>query len=63
MFNLKNIKEVECKEKYRVEISNRFADLEELDTVMGINTLWKTIRKSKKILAKKVGYHELKRSM
>jgi hypothetical protein len=31
-FNLKKLNEVEVKEQYRVEISNRFAALENLDT-------------------------------
>jgi hypothetical protein len=30
-FNLKKVNEVEGKEKYRVEVSNRFAALEDLD--------------------------------
>jgi hypothetical protein len=30
-FNLKKLNEVESKEQYRVEVSNRFAALEELD--------------------------------
>jgi hypothetical protein len=30
-FNNKKLNKVECKEQYRVEISNRFADLENLD--------------------------------
>jgi hypothetical protein len=32
-FNLKNLNEVEGKEQYRVEISNRFAVLENLETL------------------------------
>jgi hypothetical protein len=31
-FNLKNLNEVQGKEQYRLEISNRFAGLENLDT-------------------------------
>jgi hypothetical protein len=31
-FNLKKLSEVEGKERYRVEISNRFAALKNLDT-------------------------------
>jgi hypothetical protein len=31
MFNLKKLNEVECKEQYRVEISDRLAVLENLD--------------------------------
>jgi hypothetical protein len=60
-FNLKKSKEVEVKEQYRVEISNRFAALEDLDTEVDISRAWETIRESIKILAKEsLGYHELK---
>jgi hypothetical protein len=37
-FNLKQLNKVEAKEQYRVEISNRFAALENLDTEADINT-------------------------
>jgi hypothetical protein len=46
-FNLKTLNEVEGKEKYRVETSNRFAALEDLDTEVEINTIWETIREYK----------------
>jgi hypothetical protein len=36
-FNLKNLNEVEVKEQYRVEISNRFAALENLDIEEDVN--------------------------
>jgi hypothetical protein len=36
-FNLKKINEVEGEEQYRVEISNRFAALENSDTDMDVN--------------------------
>jgi hypothetical protein len=48
-FNLKNFNVVEDKEKYRVEVSNRFAALEDLDAEVEINTIWETIRKNIKI--------------
>jgi hypothetical protein len=61
-FNLKKLKEVEVKEQYRVEISNRFAALEDSDTEVDINRAWETIRESIKISAKEsLGYHELKK--
>jgi hypothetical protein len=60
-FNLKKLNEVEGKEKYRVEVSNRFAALEDLDAKVEINTIWETIRKNIKISTKEsVGYYELK---
>jgi hypothetical protein len=36
MFSLKNLNKVEGKEKYHVEISNRFAALEDLNTEVEI---------------------------
>jgi hypothetical protein len=51
-FNLKMLNDVEGKEKYRVEVSNRFAALEDLDAEVGINTIWETIRENIKISAK-----------
>jgi hypothetical protein len=36
-FNLKKLNDVEGKEQYRVEISNRFSALENLDTEVDIN--------------------------
>jgi hypothetical protein len=43
-FNLKTLNKVEGKEQYCVEISNRFAALENLDTEVDINRAWETIR-------------------
>jgi hypothetical protein len=51
-FNLKKLNEVEGKEQYHVEVSNRFAALEDLDTEVGINSAWETIRENFKISAK-----------
>jgi hypothetical protein len=52
---------VEGKDQYHVEISNRFAALENLDADMGINTSWETIRENINISAKySLGYYELK---
>jgi hypothetical protein len=45
-FDLKKLNEVEGKEKYHVEISNRFAALEDLDTEVEIKTIWETIREN-----------------
>jgi hypothetical protein len=58
-FNLKKLNDLEGKEKYRVEVSNRFAALEDLDAEVEINTIWETIRENIKISAKEsLGYHE-----
>jgi hypothetical protein len=52
---------LEDKEKYRVDVSNRFVALEDLDAEVEINTIWETIRKNIKISAKEsLGYYELK---
>jgi hypothetical protein len=61
-FNLKKLNEVEGEEQYRVEISNRFAALENLDTEVDINKVWETIRENIKISAKdSLGYYVLKK--
>jgi hypothetical protein len=51
-FNLKKLNEVEGKEQYPVEVSNRFATLEELDAEVEINSSWETIIVNIKISAK-----------
>jgi hypothetical protein len=43
-FNLKKLSDVEGKEQFRVEVSNRFAALEDLDAELEINSAWETIR-------------------
>jgi hypothetical protein len=54
--------EAEGKEQFRVEVSNRFAALEDLDAEVEINSAWETIRKNIKILAEdSVGYYESKK--
>jgi transcription elongation factor GreA-like protein len=45
MFNLKKLNEIEGKEQYWVELSNRFAALESLDGDVVIHRTWGTIRK------------------
>jgi hypothetical protein len=57
-FNLKKFNEVEGKEKYCVEVSNRFAALQDLDAEVEINTIWETIRENITISAKEtLGYY------
>jgi hypothetical protein len=48
-FNLKKLYEVEDKEQYRVEVSNRFAALEDVNAEVEINSAWETIRGNVKI--------------
>jgi hypothetical protein len=51
-FNLEKFCEVEGKERYCVEISNRVAALENLDTEGDVNKAWETIRQNINISAK-----------
>jgi hypothetical protein len=56
-YNLKKLNDVEDKEQFRVEVSNRFAAMEDLDTEVEINSAWETIRENIKISAKgSLGY-------
>jgi hypothetical protein len=45
-FNLKKLNELEGKEQFRVEVSNRFAALEDFDTEVEINSAWEMIREN-----------------
>jgi hypothetical protein len=51
-FNLKKLNKLEGKEQFCVEVSNRCAALEDLDTEVEINSAWETIRENIKISAK-----------
>jgi hypothetical protein len=53
-FNLKKLNEVEGNEKCRVEVSNRFAALEDSEAEVKINGVWGTIRETIKFQAKRV---------
>jgi hypothetical protein len=58
---LKKLDNVEVKEKYQVEISNRYAASESLDESFDINNGWESNRENIKISAKEnLGYHRLK---
>jgi hypothetical protein len=60
-FSLKKLNEVEGKVKNHVEVSNRFASLEDLKAVVEINTIWEIIRGDIKISVKEsLVYYELK---
>jgi phosphomevalonate kinase len=61
-FYFKKLNDVEVKEQFRVEVSNRFAALEDLDTEVEINSAWETIREYIKISAKEsLRYFESKK--
>jgi RNAse (barnase) inhibitor barstar len=53
-FSLEKFNEVESKEQYRVEFSNRFASLENLGAELDINRSWETIRNNIKSSVKRV---------
>jgi hypothetical protein len=61
-FNLRKLREMEVRKQYQIEITNRFAALENLTGDDDINRAWENIkgiiRKSTK---KSLGLHELKR--
>jgi hypothetical protein len=60
-FILEKLNLAERKEQFPVEVSNRFAALEELDAKVEINSAWETIRENINISAKEsLGYFELK---
>jgi hypothetical protein len=62
MLNLKELNEVVGNEQYRVEVSNRFAALEDFDAEVEISSAWETIRENITISAKEsLGYFELKK--
>jgi hypothetical protein len=46
-FNLKKLNEVEGKEQYCVDVSNRFEALEDLDAEVEINSAWEMMREHK----------------
>jgi hypothetical protein len=59
-FSLKKLNELEGKEQFRIEVSNRFAALEDLNPKVEINSDCKTIRENIKTSAKeRLGYLEL----
>jgi 50S ribosomal subunit-associated GTPase HflX len=61
-FNLKKLSEVEGKEQFCVEVSNKFAALENLDSEVKINSGWEMIRENIEISAKEsLGHFELKK--
>jgi hypothetical protein len=62
MFNFKQLNDVEGEEQFCVEVSNRFAALEDLDAEVETNSAWETIREHIKISVKEsVRYFELKK--
>ncbi|KAJ4451547.1 hypothetical protein ANN_03013 [Periplaneta americana] len=64
-FNIPKLNDEETKQKYQIEISNRFAALASFDEVeekLDINSVWENIRDNIKIAAgQSIGYYETKK--
>ena len=60
-FNLRKLNELEVKKEYQIEITNRFAALEDLNDDEDVNRTWENIKENIKTSAKEsLGLHELK---
>jgi hypothetical protein len=60
-FNLRNLNELEVRKQYQIEITNRFAALENLDNDGNINRAWENVKESIQTLAREsLGLHESK---
>jgi hypothetical protein len=57
-FDLKKLDGIDVKEKYQVEVSNRFAALECLDESFDINNAWGSIRENIKASTKENPWHQ-----
>ena len=58
-FDLRKLNELEVKEKYQIEITNKFAALESLNVDDDVNRAWENIKENVKTSAKKsLGLHE-----
>jgi hypothetical protein len=63
-FNLKELNELEGKEKYSIAISNRFTHLEDLDAEVLVTSVWETIRENINISTKNIlGYYKVKHKL
>jgi hypothetical protein len=60
-FNIKNLNEVRGQGKYCIEVSNRFAALEDLNAEEEFNSAWETTREIITISAKKTAGYELRK--
>jgi len=62
-FNLRKLNEPEVREQYQIEITNRFAALENLKDDEDVNRTWENIKENIQILAKQsLVLHELKQN-
>ena len=62
-FNLRKLNEPEVREKYQIEITNRFAALENSDDDEDVNRNWENIKENIQTSAKEsLGLHEVKQN-
>jgi len=62
-FNLSKLNEPEVREHYQIEITNRFAALENLNDEEDVNRTWENIKEDIQTSAKEsLGLHELKQN-
>jgi rubrerythrin len=62
-FNLRKLNEPEVREQYQIEITNRFAALENLNDDEDVNRTWENIKENNQTSAKEIlGLHELKQN-
>ena len=60
-FNLRMLNELEVRKQYQIEITNRFAALENLNNDKDVDRTWENIKENLKTSAKEsLGLHELK---
>jgi DNA repair ATPase RecN len=60
-FNLRKLRELEVRKQYQIEITNRYATLENSNDREDINTVWEDIKGNNKTSAKdSLGLYELK---
>ena len=62
-FNLRKLNEPEVREQYQIEITNRFAALDNSDDDEDVNRIWENIKDNIQTSAKKsLGLHEFKQN-
>jgi len=62
-FNLRKLNEPQVREQYQIEITNRFAALENLNDYEDVNRIWENIKENIQTAAEEsLGVHELKQN-
>jgi 50S ribosomal subunit-associated GTPase HflX len=63
-FNLRKLNELEVRQQYHIEFTNRFAALKNLSNCEDINRAWENIKENIKTSANEsLGLHELKQHL